>query len=207
MNTPRLAQRWVDLHPAASLDASMMAYYRIRTAYSESFRGYHDFGHIDWLVRAHDRHFPEAPPRLERGIWVHDLICRPGRRDNEDLSAKAVAGIYRPLAVSAAKCRLIAGDVRSTRFHLSDDPIAQMLDDLDLLPLAISPQAYQVGTTRVRAEYMAVGVTSEQWRSGRLVFLGHMLEERESIFQTARLRRLYEAKAVTNLEHERSLYW
>ncbi len=73
----------------SAIDESSVIHQQLIVSYSEPQRFYHTLVHIEHCLSLFDKiktrlHIPEA---LELAIWYHDVVYKPGAKDNEQLSA------------------------------------------------------------------------------------------------------------------------
>lgn len=180
----------------ARADLSVAAANELRRRYDEPHRAYHDAAHVGLLWLRHLMHGGDPADRgLALAILFHDAVYDPLSRSNEAESAALVA-------------KLVPGDtawvqaaILATADHLAyagqDCRVLRLLD-LDLTPLAETPEAFARNTALLRREYAAVAEPA--WRAGRRQVLAHFLAAGR-LFRT-RLTSIYEAPARTNLAAE-----
>jgi len=180
----------------ARADLSVAAANELRRRYDEAHRAYHDAAHVGLLWLRHLMHGGDPADRgLALAILFHDAVYDPLSRSNEAESAALVA-------------KLVPGDtawvqaaILATADHLAyagqDCRVLRLLD-LDLTPLAETPEAFARNTALLRREYAAVAEPA--WRAGRRQVLAHFLAAGR-LFRT-RLTSIYEAPARTNLTAE-----
>lgn len=180
----------------ARADLSVAAANELRRRYDEAHRAYHDAAHVGLLWLRHLMHGGDPADRgLALAILFHDAVYDPLSRSNEAESAALVA-------------KLVPGDtawvqaaILATADHLAyagqDCRVLRLLD-LDLTPLAETPEAFARNTALLRREYAAVAEPA--WRAGRRQVLAHFLATGR-LFRT-RLTSIYEAPARTNLAAE-----
>ena len=70
-------------------DDSAAIHQQLIASYSEPQRFYHTLTHIEHCLKLIEKISSElqSPEALELAIWYHDVIYRPGAKDNEQLSA------------------------------------------------------------------------------------------------------------------------
>lgn len=180
----------------ARADLSVAAANELRRRYDESHRAYHDAAHVGLLWLRHLMHGGDPADRgLALAILFHDAVYDPLSRSNEAESAALVAKLV-PGDTAWVQAAIIA-----TADHLAyagqDCRVLRLLD-LDLTPLAETPEAFARNTALLRREYAAVAEPA--WRSGRRQVLAHFLAAGR-LFRT-RLTTIYEAPARTNLTAE-----
>ena len=180
----------------ARADLSVAAANELRRRYDEAHRAYHDAAHVGLLWLRHLMHGGDPADRgLALAILFHDAVYDPLSRSNEAESAALVA-------------KLVPGDtawvqaaILATADHLAyagqDCRVLRLLD-LDLTPLAETPEAFARNTALLRREYAAVAEPA--WRAGRRQVLAHFLAAGR-LFRT-RLTSIYEVPARTNLAAE-----
>lgn len=180
----------------ARADLSVAAANELRRRYDEPHRAYHDAAHVGLLWLRHLMHGGDPADRgLALAILFHDAVYDPLSRSNEAESAALVA-------------KLVPGDtawvqaaILATADHLAyagqDCRVLRLLD-LDLTPLAETPEAFARNTALLRREYAAVAEPA--WRAGRRQVLAHFLAAGR-LFRT-RLASIYEAPARANLAAE-----
>lgn len=180
----------------ARADLSVAAANELRRRYDEAHRAYHDAAHVGLLWLRHLMHGGDPADRgLALAILFHDAVYDPLSRSNEAESAALVA-------------KLVPGDtawvqaaILATADHLAyagqDCRVLRLLD-LDLTPLAETPEAFARNTALLRREYAAVAEPA--WRAGRRQVLAHFLAAGR-LFRT-RLTSIYEAPARANLAAE-----
>ncbi len=180
----------------ARADLSVAAANELRRRYDEPHRAYHDAAHVGLLWLRHLMHGGDPADRgLALAILFHDAVYDPLSQSNEAESAALVA-------------KLVPGDtawvqaaILATADHLAyagqDCRVLRLLD-LDLTPLAETPEAFARNTALLRREYAAVAEPA--WRAGRRQVLAHFLAAGR-LFRT-RLTSIYEAPARANLAAE-----
>jgi predicted metal-dependent HD superfamily phosphohydrolase len=165
----------------------------LRRRHTEPHRAYHDDAHVGLLWLRHLLHGGDPGDRdLALAILFHDAVYDPLAKDNEERSAALLATLV-PGDTAWAQAA-----IRATADHLgyagTDCRVLRLLD-LDLTPLAESPEVFARNTAFLRREYAAV--EEARWRSGRSGVLARFLAA-PAIFRT-RLAPVYEARARKNL--------
>jgi len=180
----------------ARADLPAAAATELRRRYDEPHRAYHDAAHVGLLWLRHLMHGGDPGDRgLALAILFHDAVYDPLSHANEAESAALVA-------------RLVPGDtawvqaaIVATADHLAyagqDCRVLRLLD-LDLTPLAETPEVFARNTDLLRHEYAAVAEPA--WRAGRQQVLARFLAA-PRLFRT-RLAATYEAPARANLAAE-----
>ena len=186
---------------AASADALLAELLR---AHSEPHRHYHTLTHIAELLQCLEEHGGASDrDAVSLAILFHDVMYDSASRDNEEESAELAAERLTALGVPAPIIAKVDRYIRATRHSLParqhDDPDLNLLLDLDLSILAAPPDRYAAYVRAVREEYRAV--PQDIFAAGRRQMLESFLA-RKQIYQTERLRALWEAPARANLAAE-----
>lgn len=177
----------------ARADLPAAAAAELRRRYGEPHRAYHDAAHVGLLWLRHLLHGGDPGDRdFALALLFHDAVYDPLAKDNEEASAALLAALV-PGDTSWAQ-----DAIRATADHLAyggTDCRVRRLLDLDLTPLAESPEIFARNTAFLRREYAAVD--EARWRAGRGAVLARFLAA-PAIFRT-RLAPIYEARARANL--------
>ncbi|MEO3472390.1 hypothetical protein AAFN86_11020 [Roseomonas sp. CAU 1739] len=180
----------------ARADLSARATAELRRRHAEAQRAYHDAAHVGLLWLRHLMHGGDPGDRdLSLAILFHDAVYDPGARDNEARSAELCA------ALVPGASAWVQDAIRATADHMAyrgEDCRIQRLLDLDLTPLAETPEVFARNTDLLRREYAAV--SEPAWRAGRRQVLARFAAA-PRLFRT-RLSAIYEAPARANLMAE-----
>jgi predicted metal-dependent HD superfamily phosphohydrolase len=178
----------------ADLPASAVA--ELHRRYGEPHRAYHDSSHVGLLWLRHLTHGGDPGDRdMALAILFHDAVYEPFAPDNEVRSAELLASLVRGDTGWAQQA------IRATADHLGyGGPDWRMLHllDLDLSPLAESPEVFARNARLLRREYAALDEAA--WRDGRSRVLARFAAS-PRLFRT-RLAVVYEAPARANLTAE-----
>ncbi len=128
-------------------------------------------------------------------ILFHDAVYDPLAHDNEARSAALAAALVRGATGWVQEAILATADHLAYAGH--DCRVLRLLD-LDLTPLAETPEVFARNTALLRREYAAVAEPA--WRAGRRRVLARFAAS-EALFRT-RLSAIYEAPARVNLTAE-----
>ena len=170
---------------------------RLRAAWSEKHRRYHDLEHLAECLRALDEAHPE--PRVgdvaELALWFHDAVYRSKARDNEERSAALLLREAAGLEVPTEAAEEAAGCVRATA-HLdasleAHGPAATLVVDVDLSILGRDVLRFMEFEYAVEEEYAPV---TSAFFVARGRFLASLLA-RPSIYRTRFFRDRYESAA------------
>lgn len=164
-----------------SPDECPRTFQRLISCYELPTRVYHGTGHLADVLEAAELLADELDAADEsRGAialaaFYHDVICIPGKTDNEVRSVEVMiedlASVrMHPLAVSAATLGIF-GTIPG---HVPKGRMSKILSDADLLVLATSPEAYDRYAKAVREEYRRY-FTVEQYETGRAEVLRHLI--------------------------------
>lgn len=172
---------------------------RLREAYDDPARGYHDLRHLAEVLQRLDELMPDEHPgrdALLLAAWFHDAVY-DSAGDNEERSARLAEQQLdgTPHAVEVARL------VRLTETHrpAEDDLDGQLLCDADLAILAAPPGRYDDYVAGVRAEY--ADVPEADFRTGRRAILQELLAK-PALFHTPRARQRWELRARANVQAE-----
>ena len=172
---------------------------RLREAYDDPARGYHDLRHLAEVLQRLDELMPDEHPgrdALLLAAWFHDAVYDSAGA-NEERSARLAEQQLdgTPHAVEVARL------VRLTETHrpAEDDLDGQLLCDADLAILAAPPGRYDDYVTGVRAEY--ADVPDSDFRTGRRAILQELLAK-PALFHTPRARQRWELRARANVQAE-----
>jgi predicted metal-dependent HD superfamily phosphohydrolase len=208
IGSAELVQRcWNDLtlRRGCAAPAAVAAFDEMVRAYREPHRHYHTLDHVAALLALLDRHTEAGRDRdvLTLAIMFHDVVYDPMRQDNEEASASLASNRLRHLGFSEETVAKVARCILATRHRqdaaASGDADIALLLDLDLAILAAPPGEYRAYAQAVRREYAAI--PDALYRPGRRRVLEGFLA-RERIYQTERLRALWEVPSRTNLAAE-----
>ncbi|GAB3908124.1 hypothetical protein GCM10029964_107390 [Kibdelosporangium lantanae] len=165
--------------------------------YAEAHRAYHTQAHITAVLRDAQLLSDVDDPALVLAICAHDVVydAKPG--SDERASASWAREQLLTAGVAEDHIARVEAMVLATITHTSDDPTTRVLLDADLAILA-SPD-YDQYVTQVRQEYAAH--PDEVWRPGRANVLKSLLTK-DTLYQTAKARTLWEARARDNIRRE-----
>lgn len=173
--------------------------------YSESFRAYHNFKHLEALFRFFDEYKAALayPEEVAYAIFYHDSIYNIWRKDNEwrsaELAVKHIAP-FTPDVLSSERIRLL---IMATKHHkpgLNTDE--KWMVDFDIAILGQSWDTYFNYTKQIRTEYATV--PNFMYKKGRRKALQHFLNA-SRIYQTQPFYEAFEMNARYNLNKELEL--
>jgi predicted metal-dependent HD superfamily phosphohydrolase len=207
MSEAELASRWRDLAAPYGSDVTAAVWEKLRQAYTETARPYHNLTHIgallDWAERfqAQLQHYDA----VRFAIWFHDAIYDTHQYDNEERSAALAGQQLQRLNVPADTIRAVEQMILATKTHQAEGvDIPWLADtrwflDFDLSILGSPPAVYRAYSQAIRREYG--WVPDPLYRRGRRQVLEGFLM-REQLFLTEQLRAQLEAQARANLRAE-----
>lgn len=186
----------------------------LRARLAEPTRHYHTTAHIVLLWTRHRQYGTGLAVQQEPwNTWIacaiayHDAIYDAARRDNEAASA-ALWHAANP-ALPAEAVAWVAGTILATANHLAARQEPNMSEaawaarawmlDLDLTPLAETPDAFNANTAALRREY--AHLADAAWTTARTSFL-RTFAATPRLFRTAVLHNAFDAQARENFARE-----
>lgn len=180
------------------------------SAYFEPHRKYHNWAHIlEGLEEIAKSSQVLRLSRLEKQLlflmWVfHDIAYEPDAINNEIRSACQCCDFVKQALdesdILFILHRVLHGVLATDHDGPpSDDPLIQILCDVDLVRLAAPPDQFVRNTADIRLEYALVD--DEAFRRDRVKILGGFLDRnrRPSVYLTDYFKKRYEAQARANL--------
>lgn len=184
----------------------------ISDIYNEQWRAYHNWNHVQRMLTDYFTYFGDSCEsagecdRMNREMYwaiiFHDIICDPGKRDNEERSATMA---WHLLSNSVLKDRVWSDRVRllimATKHpsYRSLDHEKEMIADLDLAGLADDKEDFLESGEKIRQEYSSY--SKEDFFEGRIAFWNLLLAQ-DHIYKTKEMRQLLEDKARENLNND-----
>lgn len=169
--------------------------------YSEKHRFYHNLSHINYLLKASEKHNFTDLEAVKFVIWFHDVIYDPKSTKNEIESAEIARVKLTELGLVADKISKIEKIILATQKHdsagLDDD--GELFLDLDLSILGADSETYQKYQKAIQSEYSFV-----PWflyKRARRKILENFLQ-REFIYFTDEIRQTIESIARLNIQQE-----
>ena len=198
---------WRDLLPESVRRVCSDALFRrAEEAYASPGRRYHTFQHIRACLELARQYDCAHPQRVMLALLLHDAVYVPGRRDNEELSARFAEELLQSEArIEADDIAAIARMIRLTAEHggngerLSADE--KLMLDIDMSVLGGPWQEYLAYCGGVFSEFCPTVVGETKFRIGRTAFL-KMLLKRDAIFLSPALRSVFEQRARDNIQRE-----
>jgi predicted metal-dependent HD superfamily phosphohydrolase len=176
----------------------------MRMRYNEAHRHYHDWSHIESLLKlkdfARDRLFNQQA--IDIAILFHDAIYEPGEPDNKarsaDLMAAMLDRLIAPVTLAAAREMVLASAHHQLPDHLLDpvrSDCAHFLD-MDLAVFGGDRDVFDAFEEAIRDEY--ADLDDKAYALGRAAALQKLLD-RQSIFLTPLFGREFEKPARRNI--------
>jgi predicted metal-dependent HD superfamily phosphohydrolase len=162
-------------------------------------RAYHNLGHIaDCLREAQTQTLDaESCSILHLALIYHDLVYDVNRKNNELGSAQiAVEDLIQLGVPTSATDQIFHAVVATAHQSLVQEPLSQLVCDIDLSTLAVPQEAFQANSEAIRIEYGAI--PDEVFYPGRKRIMEKFLE-REKIYYTSFYQEHCEAKAQENI--------
>jgi predicted metal-dependent HD superfamily phosphohydrolase len=172
-------------------------------------RHYHNLDHIAEMWRRH-RRMARGPlrtagmrRRVASAIAFHDAIYHPLSSDNEAASAALWRRFARQSGLPRDLIRQVATAIEATACHCDAtvgaacDPWVRWFLDLDLVPIAASPNDVAANASRLRAEQPHLSAAA--WRQRTRRFYAE-LQQRPRIFHSPDMIAAFESRARRHLE-------
>jgi predicted metal-dependent HD superfamily phosphohydrolase len=142
--------------------------------FADSPLAYHNYHHIAAMLAELGSYgtLAERDARILRyAIWLHDVFYDAQASDNERRSADIGLAL---LQWPEDEMRDLEVCIMATMGHATEDRLAQMLVDLDLMILAAPREAYRAYALAIRDEYRVY--PDAAYRAGRAKVLDHLCE-------------------------------
>ena len=199
------------MNTAAPIDLPDAQWDALRAAYATPPRAYHDFGHVQDVLRRYAEVATaigwHRPREVYLAVLYHDAIYEPGRRDNEARSAElARSHIARWLPGAGIDADRVAALVELTARHGSFNPDdftgedaddTRLFLDCDMAILGADPPSFDAYDRGIAAEYRG-HVPAWLFRANRRRFLKALLA-RDRIYLSEFFHARCDAQARNNL--------
>lgn len=199
MDTAAFRRSWQRAWSALGVPADEALMRTLLARHREPQRRYHDARHLAECLAWFDEARPvaERAGEVEVALWFHDAVHRPGRDENEALSAAWARRELLAAGVAADAAGRVFDLVMATRHEaLPGRPDERLLVDIDLAILGAPAARFDEYEAQIRDEYAHVG--DDAFRAGRRRVLEGFLA-RPAIYSTGFFRDRLEAAARANL--------
>jgi len=196
-------QRWCNLADSFNIDTHYQyaEYSKLKNAYSEEHRAYHDRQHIsecleklDW---ARSAGYDENLPQIETALWYHDAVYNPRSRNNERESAKLCMRFLLQAQVGNTQREVILNMIMATEHTgIPKSESERLVLDIDLAILGASEERFAEYEAQIRREYQ--WVPWFLYKKKRRDILQSFLQ-RPRIFSTKLFYDAYEERARSNI--------
>ena len=170
--------------------------------YSEPHRAYHNLEHIEecFEALAPAAHLAEYLAEVHLGLWFHDAIYDPRRKDNEQASADLARESVVHAGLEQDSARRIHELIIATR-HIAAAELAdaRLVADVDLAILAAPAPRFLEYQAQIHHEYS--WMPRDEFQRSRTMILKRFLE-RPAIYQTEWFAERLEKRARANIARE-----
>ena len=202
-----LKDAWFNLGKQLGADESLIenSWSEILGHYSHKSRAYHNLDHIKAMLQGLEKFQSELDDEeiLRVSIWLHDIIYKAGRNDNEKKSAEYARKFLSSTAIDHERVERCYRQIISTKTHqLTDHSYyldEALLLDLDLEVLSRAWDEYELYTRQIRREYKMFPWIL--YKKGRIKVLRYFLGKTQ-IYQTEIFQKSEEKKARSNILRE-----
>lgn len=192
-------ERWQTVCRTCGCAGAWRDYGLVVRGWSSWGRHYHTLGHLEACLEEFDqvRDLALNAGEVELALWLHDVVYRAWRSDNEARSAALAVEIMSHEGAESAAVHRVVTYILATR-HQGREPNgdAALVVDIDLSILGQSAEAYVEFERNVRREYW--WVPRRRYVAARCAILESFLK-RASIYRYPEFQRRYEAAARVNL--------
>lgn len=200
INWPNV-DRWDALLRSAGSDRPAPEWYdRLRNAYGEPQRYYHNHQHIAECLAEFDEagHLAKEPAAVELALWFHDAVYDPRAGNNEEQSAVLATKCLQECGIALPIINRVGQFIMTTKSHeTGTDQDAKLMVDVDLSILGRDEKRFFEYEDQIQKEY--AWVPAPVFASKRAEILQRFLD-RSHVFATEWFRQKYENPARRNLE-------
>ncbi len=192
--------RWQDLCSRVGLEAETKTFTKLQRNYAQRHRKYHNAEHINSCLAHLDasRHADAGNAYVEYALWFHDAIYNTHSSKNEERSADWAVEVLRRSGANPEAAEFVESLIMATCHRtVPTESSHQLLVDIDLSILGVSPERFGEFERQVRKEYW--WVPRSTFRQKRVAVLNTFLE-RPSVYATPEFRERFEQQARANLE-------
>ena len=201
--------RWQELVESCKVDQKVaeQCFQEITVAYNEPHRYYHNLNHLEHMFRElecckTDSGFNVSNEMLW-AVWYHDIVYKPGAKNNEKRSAEIAKNSLLELGISKENTDRVFELIMATKIHQCDsnDCEIQMFLDADMAILGSNKSTYSIYCETVRKEHSSI--PGFLFNKGRKKFLASVLKQ-DDIFLSNYFNNKYEKIARENIQEELS---
>lgn len=172
--------------------------------YKEKHRIFHNEEHLKYgiyLFNFLERQNEIIPDTLIAAWLFHDVIYDLSSSTNEEDSANFFekSNHEQKFGFDNDEVLKIKNIILSTKTHESDDPITQILLDIDMMSLSFEWENFLIHRNKVKEEYSAI-YTDEEIKNGTISFIEKTLLNKENIIKTDIFKERFNHIAISNLE-------
>lgn len=194
-------QRWQQLCHSLNFPPDEKEFQRIRVAYSEPHRAYHNLTHLDECLSLLDWARESLPSRnkslIELALWYHDVVYQIRRSDNEARSAAQAVAFVKKSGGETTMAKSVEALILATDHQQQVQTVDEMvIVDIDLAILGASRERFAQYQEQIRFEYR--WVPWFLYRKKRAEILNLFLE-RPRIYRTMPFYDRFERQARNNL--------
>lgn len=177
--------------------------------YNEEHRVFHNEEHLKYginLFNFLERQNEIIPETLVAAWLFHDVIYDLSSTTNEEDSADFFekANKEQNFGFNRDEVLKIKKIILSTKTHESEDPITQILLDIDMMSLSFEWEEFLIYRNKVKDEYSAI-YTDEEIKNGTISFIEKTLLNKENIIKTEIFKERFNHIAISNLERYLSI--
>lgn len=193
--------RWRALMDKFQMSPNNIYYNFLFDAYNESHRHYHNYNHINTVLKYLDmvKDLTEYPHEIELALWFHDAVYDVNSTCNESDSASLACDFLVKNNIDEDTIkriqRLILVTIHGSKLYCSDEAL---LVDIDLTILGSPENIYSQFEEDIRKEYKAVPY-SIYVQKRKEILMGFL--ERNRIYHHDFFYDLFEKQAKINLKH------
>ena len=155
MKNKKLYNIWLEYLKGQGIDQIKQCFDLIEEQYSSRNRHYHNLGHLKNLVtQIQCATLPYEDRRtLIFTAFFHDLVYKPGSKNNEEESAQLAQYWLSILRVGQKTIRKVCDIIKATSNHQSEDELTKKFIDMDLSVLGSNKYSYRKYCAAIRKEH------------------------------------------------------
>jgi len=201
-------KRWNELTEGVKDETRQKWWERIRSAYTESHRHYHNLKHLHRMFQHYDqcKNVLKDNCACTYAVFFHDIVYDPKAKDNEAQSAVLFKQFGTEANIERVDC--IADFIENTTTHCTEahmnpgqcgsEDLHYFLD-FDMAILGVDPAEYDEYRQQIRQEYNHLDDATYKHERAKVLRLFLQIP---NIFATEKFRSQYEQKARNNIQKE-----